>query len=235
MDICFRPQWTTSASTFDFFWLIIDILDELPCIWRGEDRIDALESIHHTYLPRCNRRWVQMLAEVNAWPYTWPSSPDFAKAKDRGQVSGRLLVRDKWVIRISEVSKIVCFCNMLEKTVYFRLRDDVYQQILYRIPQNQSLLPGLISQHIQWENCRYASPDKLRSGTEAFIGLAMPGEKGSWQKESKVRMLTKRYIGTSIFRVVRFSVVIFAVPRSLSNNPSRIFPDFTLYSRCDMV
>lgn len=68
----------------------------------------------------------RMLAEVNAWPYTWPSSPDFAKAKDRGQVSGRLLVRDK-----------------------------------------------------------YASPDKLRSGTEAFIGLAMPGEKGSWQKESK--------------------------------------------------
>ncbi|CAM6087084.1 unnamed protein product [Calypogeia fissa] len=38
----------------------------------------------------------QMYEEVRAWPYSWPSSPDFAKAEDRGQVSGRLLVLDRF-------------------------------------------------------------------------------------------------------------------------------------------
>ncbi|BFI25401.1 rhamnogalacturonan endolyase [Marchantia polymorpha subsp. ruderalis] len=67
----------------------------------------------------------QMTKEVSAWPYSWPSSPDFAKAEERGQISGRLLVLD-----------------------------------------------------------RYAMPN-LHSGTYAFLGLAAPGEKGSWQRESK--------------------------------------------------
>ncbi|CAL4902470.1 unnamed protein product [Urochloa decumbens] len=37
---------------------------------------------------------VQAQAEVKKWPYSFPQSPDFAKAGERGSVKGRLWVRD---------------------------------------------------------------------------------------------------------------------------------------------
>ncbi|XP_047055399.1 rhamnogalacturonate lyase B-like [Lolium rigidum] len=39
----------------------------------------------------------QAEAEARKWPYTFLESPDFHKAADRGSVTGRLLVRDKYM------------------------------------------------------------------------------------------------------------------------------------------
>ncbi|TVU20081.1 hypothetical protein EJB05_36273, partial [Eragrostis curvula] len=39
----------------------------------------------------------QAQAEVSKWPYSFPCSPDFAKARDRGFVTGRLWVRDRFL------------------------------------------------------------------------------------------------------------------------------------------
>ncbi|KAI5079956.1 hypothetical protein GOP47_0005435 [Adiantum capillus-veneris] len=67
----------------------------------------------------------QMLLEMESWPYSWPCSSDYPKAHERGTVSGRLLVRDRFFS-----STMMC-------------------------------------------------------GTHAFLGLAIAGELGSWQTESK--------------------------------------------------
>ncbi|PUZ62841.1 hypothetical protein GQ55_3G019100 [Panicum hallii var. hallii] len=67
----------------------------------------------------------QAQAEAGKWPYSFPGSPDFAKAGDRGSVAGRLLVRD-----------------------------------------------------------RYVSKADMPAGT-AFVGLAAPGQPGSWATECK--------------------------------------------------
>lgn len=67
----------------------------------------------------------QMFYEVQSWPYDWPSSQDYLKADERGQLSGRLFVQD-------------------------------------------------------W----FAFPPISPAGS-AFLGLALPGQKGSWQTESK--------------------------------------------------
>ncbi|CAN4092305.1 unnamed protein product [Withania somnifera] len=68
---------------------------------------------------------IQMQHEVQSWPYSFPMSEDFPSAYQRGNVSGRLLVQDKYV------------------------SDD-------HIPANG-----------------------------AYVGLAPPGEAGSWQRECK--------------------------------------------------
>uniref|UniRef100_A0ACD5X2Z6 Uncharacterized protein n=1 Tax=Avena sativa TaxID=4498 RepID=A0ACD5X2Z6_AVESA len=39
----------------------------------------------------------QAAAEASKWPYTFPESPDFHRAGQRGSVTGRLLVRDRHV------------------------------------------------------------------------------------------------------------------------------------------
>ncbi|KAG0630091.1 hypothetical protein M758_1G153400 [Ceratodon purpureus] len=67
----------------------------------------------------------QAMTEEMAWPYSWPASPDFPKAAERGTVSGRLLVSDPF------------------------------------------------------------QPPYVWGGKYAFLGLAAPGELGSWQTESK--------------------------------------------------
>ncbi|CAL5323713.1 unnamed protein product [Camellia sinensis] len=38
-----------------------------------------------------------MLTESQSWPYDFPLSEDFPHADQRGTVSGRLLVRDKYI------------------------------------------------------------------------------------------------------------------------------------------
>ncbi|XP_039023514.1 probable rhamnogalacturonate lyase B [Hibiscus syriacus] len=67
----------------------------------------------------------QMRIEVESWPYTFPASEDFLQSDQRGNVSGRLLVKDRYV------------CNE-------------------NIPANG-----------------------------AYVGLAPPGDVGSWQSEVK--------------------------------------------------
>ncbi|XP_055834422.1 probable rhamnogalacturonate lyase B isoform X2 [Solanum dulcamara] len=67
----------------------------------------------------------QMLLEVQSWPYSFPASEDFPSSSQRGNISGRLLVLD-----------------------------------------------------------RYFKDDKI-SASGAYVGLAPPGETGSWQRECK--------------------------------------------------
>ncbi|CAN6450839.1 unnamed protein product [Victoria cruziana] len=67
----------------------------------------------------------QMMLEVQSWPYDFPASEDFPTADERGLVSGRLMVKDRYV--------------------------------------NQEAFPG----------------------DSAYVGLALPGEAGSWQRECK--------------------------------------------------
>ncbi|XP_022980944.1 probable rhamnogalacturonate lyase B isoform X1 [Cucurbita maxima] len=67
----------------------------------------------------------QMAAEVQSWPYNFPASKDFIKADQRGTVSGRLMIRERYV-------------------------------------SNESI-----------------------PASGAYVGLALPGELGSWQTESK--------------------------------------------------
>lgn len=40
---------------------------------------------------------LQMVNEVESWPYTFPASEDFLSSAQRGKVEGRLLVRDRQV------------------------------------------------------------------------------------------------------------------------------------------
>ncbi|XP_068655984.1 uncharacterized protein [Aristolochia californica] len=68
---------------------------------------------------------IQMEVEVQSWPYSFPVSDDFPTSDQRGSVSGRLLVKDRY------------------------LSED------------------------------YILPDS------AYVGVAAPGEVGSWQRESK--------------------------------------------------
>ncbi|XP_044476134.1 probable rhamnogalacturonate lyase B [Mangifera indica] len=67
----------------------------------------------------------QMVTEVQSWPYNFPASEDFQKSDQRGNVSGRLLVQDRYVY------------------------------------------------------------DDYISASGAFVGLAKPGDAGSWQRECK--------------------------------------------------
>ncbi|XP_031473350.1 uncharacterized protein LOC116245889 isoform X2 [Nymphaea colorata] len=67
----------------------------------------------------------QMMLEVQSWPYDFPASADFPTSDERGSLSGRLMVKD-----------------------------------------------------------RYVSLEALSADT-AYVGLAPPGEVGSWQRECK--------------------------------------------------
>ncbi|XP_047954367.1 probable rhamnogalacturonate lyase B [Salvia hispanica] len=67
----------------------------------------------------------QMLVETQHWPYDFLASDDFPRAKQRGRVSGRLLVRDSFIYK------------------------------------------------------------RLMTASNAYIGLASPGDLGSWQRENK--------------------------------------------------
>ncbi|XP_042486945.1 probable rhamnogalacturonate lyase B [Macadamia integrifolia] len=68
---------------------------------------------------------IQMMVEVQSWPYSFPASEDFPSSDQRGNVSGRLLVQDRYI--------------------------------------NEGYI----------------------SANSAYVGLALPGEVGSWQRECK--------------------------------------------------
>ncbi|BBN02207.1 rhamnogalacturonan endolyase [Marchantia polymorpha subsp. ruderalis] len=110
IDLC--PQFRNGEAWRKVFGPVFIYLNSKP---GGTNVRDLWEDAKH-----------RMLQEEKAWPYAWPASADYPKAHERGRVSGRLLVHDK-----------------------------------------------------------YAVPNKLRSATDASVGLALPGQKGCWQKESK--------------------------------------------------
>ncbi|XP_026657969.2 probable rhamnogalacturonate lyase B [Phoenix dactylifera] len=68
---------------------------------------------------------MQMQREVKSWPYSFPGSKDFQKSSERGSVSGKLLVRDRYIHG-----------------------EDI-------------------------------------DANGSYVGLALPGEAGSWQRECK--------------------------------------------------
>lgn len=72
----------------------------------------------------------QMWQETKKWPYDFPLSNDFPRAKQRGAILGRLLVHDKHMYRHNVAAK--------------------------------------------W----------------AYVGLALPGNDGSWQDDAKVKPKT---------------------------------------------
>ncbi|XP_059634547.1 probable rhamnogalacturonate lyase B isoform X2 [Cornus florida] len=83
----------------------------------------------------------QMMVEVQSWPYSFPASDDFPSSDKRGNVSGRLLVRD-----------------------------------------------------------RYINVDYI-SANGAYVGLAPPGEVGSWQRECKDYQFWTRADGEGHFSI----------------------------------
>ncbi|URE21405.1 Rhamnogalacturonate lyase [Musa troglodytarum] len=84
---------------------------------------------------------VQTLTQVESWPYGFPVSEDFQKRDQRGSVTGRLLVRDKFI------------------------------------------------------------DGKDIIGNAAFVGLALPGEVGSWQREFKGYQFWTRADDKGIFTI----------------------------------
>lgn len=73
-----------------------------------------------------------MLIERKKWPYDFPSSNDFPKAKERGEVRGRLQVYDEYI--------------------------------------SNELIPA----------------------RSAYVGLAPPGDEGSFQDDSKVIFIKEK-------------------------------------------
>jgi rhamnogalacturonan endolyase len=51
-------------------------------------------------------------AEAGRWPYSFPESPDFAKAGDRGSVTGTLVVRDRFASKGGDVPAATAFVGL---------------------------------------------------------------------------------------------------------------------------
>nr|POF25716.1 rhamnogalacturonate lyase [Quercus suber] len=85
----------------------------------------------------------QTINEVKAWPYDFPASVDFPPSDQRGTVSGRLLVLDRYL--------------------------------------NENAIPG----------------------NGSYVGLALPGEVGSWQRECKVILSRSTDVGNLVYEPPR--------------------------------
>ncbi|KAM7279465.1 hypothetical protein ACFE04_006599 [Oxalis oulophora] len=96
----FGPVFIYLNSAFD-----LEAQDAIPLLWENAK--------------------FQMAFEVECWPYSFPASDDFLKCYQRGNITGRLIIQD-----------------------------------------------------------RYVSDDYI-PGSKAYVGLAMPGDVGSWQRECK--------------------------------------------------
>ncbi|KAL0381701.1 UNVERIFIED_CONTAM: hypothetical protein Sangu_0234400 [Sesamum angustifolium] len=85
----------------------------------------AMESTGRRSLALFSYTLTRMSEETKKWPYDFPMSVDFPRASQRGTISGRLLVRDRYISR------------------------------------------------------------ELMPAKSAYVGLAPPGNAGSWQEETK--------------------------------------------------
>ncbi|KAK8600954.1 hypothetical protein V6N13_059306 [Hibiscus sabdariffa] len=94
----------------------------------------------------------QMTTEVQSWPYNFIASEDFPKSEQRGCISGRLQVSDRYSLGLGPVESSV-----------------------FKVDFDQ----------VPWLNLfRYVSNEYI-SANGAYVGLAPPGDVGSWQTESK--------------------------------------------------
>ncbi|GAV85402.1 Rhamnogal_lyase domain-containing protein [Cephalotus follicularis] len=119
---------------------------------------------------------IQMMAEVQSWPYNFPASEDFPKSEERGNVNGRLLVQD-----------------------------------------------------------RYISNDHI-SANGAYVGLAAPGDAGSWQTECKNYQFWTRADENGYFSIKNIRTGIYNlyawVPSFIGDY--RYHADITITSGCNI-
>lgn len=59
-----------------------------------------------------------MTEEVQNWPYDFPASEDFQKSSQRGSVSGKLLVRDRYKTELP-VQNLYTILHLLVNNVFF--------------------------------------------------------------------------------------------------------------------
>lgn len=98
----------------------------------------------------------QLFKEVRRWPYDFVGSKDFLPPNQRGIVSGKLQVQDRY-----------------KPTTYldaFKFFSNIYI-ISYKENRNSSCF----------------RIGKAQPAKNAYVGLALPGNAGSWQKECKVQ------------------------------------------------
>lgn len=108
-----------------------------------------------------------MLKETARWPYDFPLSKDFPQSDQRGSVGGQLLVHDRYQFSLLINFIIHCanfrFLNMImDKFSEFFSSSFIFFRYI-----NKKAVPAYF----------------------AYVGLASPGEAGSWQRESKVSVL----------------------------------------------
>ncbi|KAL0543205.1 hypothetical protein IC582_018294 [Cucumis melo] len=99
----------------------------------------------------------QMTIETSRWPYNFVESREFPSSDQRGSLRGQLLVRDRFVPLLSFV-----FVHNKNKN------------ISYTCPETD----------VVYFFDRYAKYPQMWADS-AYVGLAAPGELGSWQRESK--------------------------------------------------
>uniref|UniRef100_A0A0E0F286 rhamnogalacturonan endolyase n=1 Tax=Oryza meridionalis TaxID=40149 RepID=A0A0E0F286_9ORYZ len=140
---------------------------------------------------------VQAEAEARKWPYSFPESPDFHKAGQRGSVTGRLFVRDRYVSS-KDMAAGMAYVGLASpgqpgswatesKNYQFwtraapcgsfsigNVRAGVYN--LY------AWVPGFLGDYMYTSQVT-VTPD-MAAGM-AYVGLASPGQPGSWATESK--------------------------------------------------
>ncbi|KAM3338420.1 hypothetical protein P3S68_030506 [Capsicum galapagoense] len=112
--------------------------------------------------------WKKMLIETENWPYDFRFSKDFVLADQRGTVSGRLLIhvnfggvdtRDVWSVYLKSPENRLAYLGN-----HFGISCNYFRNL---------------------EGVLYLSKT-LVTPNSTFIGLAAPGDVGSWQIENKV-------------------------------------------------
>uniref|UniRef100_A0A0D9XWL4 Rhamnogalacturonan endolyase n=1 Tax=Leersia perrieri TaxID=77586 RepID=A0A0D9XWL4_9ORYZ len=130
---------------------------------------------------------VHAQAEASKWPYSFLESPDFHKAGQRGSVIGRLLVRDR---RRNESGGFPLDLEVHSMIWRERSRfwpgctDLAGRQGRFRIgARMEGEAAGQMHAH-RIGTKKYVSNDDMAAGM-AYVGLASPGQPGSWATESK--------------------------------------------------
>jgi len=80
-----------------------------------------------------------MLMEVQSWPYNFPESDDFPKWDERGNVCGRLLVKERCVVIIVIILFFIDSKCMLDWDILFQCChvNKYYQLIMLVIYQKK--------------------------------------------------------------------------------------------------
>ena len=85
------------------FHIISNSINSQLIIWTSHLLQSILFKIHFAFIASILQPIVRFIflivmqveVEMRSWPYSWPASPDYAKAQERGIFSGRLLVCDQ--------------------------------------------------------------------------------------------------------------------------------------------